>query len=129
MEKYYKRKRYQNQIVREKDRKWFKDMALVLMLTLLIAGAVMFYVWQQVEKIKFGYKIEQMKKEKEVLQELNRELKLERSYLRRLERIENIAKQKLNMIEPEDNCVIIVKKQAEKNKNVKNTKNKTKQGS
>jgi hypothetical protein len=71
MEKYYKRKRYQNQIVREKDRKWFKDMALVLMLTLLIAGAVMFYVWQQVEMIKFGYKIEQMKKEKGVLQELN----------------------------------------------------------
>jgi cell division protein FtsL len=110
MEKYYKRKRYQNQIVREKDRKWFKDMALVLMLTLLIAGAVMFYVWQQVEMIKFGYKIEQMKKEKGVLQELNRELKLERSYLRRLERIENIAKQKLHMIEPEDNCVIIAKK-------------------
>jgi cell division protein FtsL len=129
MEKYYKRNRYQNQIVREKDRKWFKDMALVLMLTLLIAGAVMFYVWQQVEMIKFGYKIEQMKKEKGVLQELNRELKLERSYLRRLERIENIAKQKLHMIEPEEDCVIIVKKQTEKNKNGKDAKNKTKQGS
>lgn len=129
MEKFYKSKIYQNQIVQEKDRTWFKDMALVLMLTVLIAGAVLFYVWQQVEMIKFGYKIEQMKEERNALQELNRELKLERSYLRRLERIESIAKQQLHMKEPDENCVIIIKKQAEKDKNSKDSKNKTQGGS
>jgi cell division protein FtsL len=129
MEKFYKSKIYQNQIVQERDRTWFKDMALVLMLTVLIAGAVLFYVWQQVEMIKFGYKIEQMKEERNALQELNRELKLERSYLRRLERIESIAKQQLHMKEPDENCVIIIKKQAEKDKNSKDSKNKTQGGS
>jgi cell division protein FtsL len=129
MEKFYKTKIYQNEIVQEKDRTWFKDMALVLMLTVLIAGAVLFYVWQQVEMIKFGYKIEQMKEERNALQELNRELKLERSYLRRLERIESIAKQELHMIEPDESRVIIIKKQEEKDKNSNDNKNKTQDGS
>jgi cell division protein FtsL len=128
MEKFYKRKIYQNRIVQEKDRTWFKDMALVLMLTVLIAGAVLFYVWQQVEMIKFGYKIEQMKEERNALQELNREVKLERSYLRRLERIESIAKQQLHMIEPDESRVIIIKEQAEKDKNSNDNKNKTQDG-
>lgn len=122
MEKYRSKIKYHNQVVREKDRNWFKEMSLVLMLTLMIAGAVMFYVWQQVEITKYGYKIEQMKGEKEILEKLNRELKLECSYLGRLDRIERIAKEELNMIEPEEEQVIIVRKEDLENAYLQNAK-------
>jgi len=56
----------------------------------------------------------------EALLKLNRELKLECSYLSRLERIERIAREELNMIEPREEQVIIVHKEALDNTNLPN---------
>lgn len=113
MADYHSKTNYQNQVIREKDQNWFKEMRFIILLTLIIGGAVMFYVWQQVEMIKYAYKIEEMIKEKKALQKINRTLRLERSYLSRLERIEEIAKKRLHMIEPEEGQVIIIGEKAE----------------
>ena len=48
----------------------------------------MTYVWQHFSAIEYGYKIEQLKSEREAIMESNRALKLEESSLRDLSRID-----------------------------------------
>ena len=66
----------------------------------LFAGALavllmftMVYVWQHFSAIEYGYKIEQLKVEREAIMESNRALKLEESSLRDLSRIDTLARQ------------------------------------
>lgn len=54
---------------------------------------MMVYVWQHFSAIEYGYKIEQLKVEREAVMESNRALKLEESSLRDLSRIEALARQ------------------------------------
>ncbi len=53
----------------------------------------MTYVWQHFSAIECGYKIEQLKSEREAIMESNRALKLEESSLRDLSRIDPLARQ------------------------------------
>ncbi len=53
----------------------------------------MVYVWQHFSAIEYGYKIEQLKSEREAIMESNRALKLEESSLRDLSRIDALARQ------------------------------------
>jgi len=53
----------------------------------------MIYVWQHFSAIEYGYKIEQLKSEREAVMETNRALKLEESSLRDLSRIDPLARQ------------------------------------
>ena len=53
----------------------------------------MIYVWQHFSAIEYGYKIEQLKSEREAIMESNRALKLEESSLRDLSRIDPLARQ------------------------------------
>lgn len=61
-------------------------LALLLMFTMV-------YVWQHFSAIEYGYKIEQLKVERESIMESNRALKLEESSLRDLSRIDTLARQ------------------------------------
>jgi cell division protein FtsL len=60
---------------------------------------VMVYLLQHLSAIEYGYRIEQAKAEQSAIVESNRELKLEESSLKDLERIETEAR-KLGMIPP-----------------------------
>jgi cell division protein FtsL len=60
---------------------------------------VMVYLLQHLSAIEYGYRIEQAKAEQNAIVESNRELKLEESSLKDLERIEAEAR-KLGMIPP-----------------------------
>ena len=60
---------------------------------------VMVYLLQHLSAIEYGYKIEQAKAEQSAILESNRELKLEESSLKDLERIEAAAR-KLGMVPP-----------------------------
>lgn len=53
----------------------------------------MVYVWQHFSAIEYGYKIEQLKAERDNVMESNRTLKLEESSLRDLSRIDTLARQ------------------------------------
>ena len=60
---------------------------------------VMVYLLQHLSAIEYGYRIEQAKSEQNAIVESNRELKLEESSLKDLERIEAEAR-KLGMVPP-----------------------------
>ena len=60
---------------------------------------VMVYLLQHLSAIEYGYRIEQAKAEQNAIVESNRELKLEESSLKDLERIEAAAR-KLGMVPP-----------------------------
>ena len=78
---------------REREMRFFG--VALLCLFLLVMG----YALQHFRAIEYGYKIEQAKAEQSVFLESNRELKLEESSLKDLERIETAAR-KLGMVPP-----------------------------
>ena len=77
-------------IVDPKRRRELASFAFTLGILLMFA---MIYVWQHFSAIEYGYKIEQLKSEREAIMESNRSLKLEESSLRDLSRIDPLARQ------------------------------------
>ncbi len=74
------------------------------MITLGITLGVLFllamvYLWQHFSAIEYGYKIEQLKSERDAVVESNRTLSLEEASLRDLSRIDRLARQ-LGMQQP-----------------------------
>lgn len=77
-------------VVDPKRRRELATFAVALSILLLFT---MTYVWQHFSAIEYGYKIEQLKSEREGILESNRALKLEESSLRDLSRIDTLARQ------------------------------------
>jgi cell division protein FtsL len=77
-------------VVDPKRRRELAYFAFTLALLLVIS---MVYVWQHFSAIEYGYKIEQLKAERDSVVESNRALKLEESSLRDLSRIDTLARQ------------------------------------
>ncbi len=62
---------------------------------------VMVYLWQHFSAIEYGYKIEQLKSERDTITESNRALSLEEASLKDLSRIDRMARE-LGMQRPVD---------------------------
>jgi cell division protein FtsL len=77
-------------VVDPKRRRELASFAVTLSILLMFA---MIYVWQHFSAIEYGYKIEQLKSEREAVMETNRALNLEESSLRDLSRIDTLARQ------------------------------------
>lgn len=71
-------------------RREMKVFAIVLAVMFVL---VTVYVWQHFSAIEYGYKIENLRSERDVLVEANRSLKLEEASLRDPERIDTLARQ------------------------------------
>jgi cell division protein FtsL len=68
---------------------------------------VLSYAWQHFRAIEYGYKISEMKVQRDNLTEMNRALRLEEASLRDPERIDKLAKN-LGMITPQPGQVILL---------------------
>jgi len=77
-------------VVDPKRRRELASFAVSLSILLVL---VMVYVWQHFSAIEYGYKIEQLKAERDAIVESNSALKLEESSLRDLSRIDALARQ------------------------------------
>jgi len=75
------------------DPKRRRELALFGVMLGLLLMISMVYVWQHFSAIEYGYKIEQLKAERDNIMESNRALKLEESSLRDLSRIDTLARQ------------------------------------
>lgn len=95
-------------LVKERDQARVRDLRRVVWICAAILAPVLFYVWQQVEYIRYGYQVEQLRAERSRLTEWNRKLKLERATLLNLKRIEKVASGRLGLVPPSpDNTVKI----------------------
>lgn len=86
-------------LVKERDEARARELRRVVWICAAMLVPVLFYVWQQVEYIRYGYRLEELRAERSRLVEWNRQLKLERATLLNLKRVE-MAAGKLGLVPP-----------------------------
>ena len=69
-----------------------RELRMVTVASAVLFFMVMVYAWQHFSAIEYGYRIETQKAQRDSLQEVNRELRLEEAALRDPERIDLLAK-------------------------------------
>jgi len=77
-----------------------KKIMLFVSCTIIVIFILTFYIWHQMESIRIGYEIGKLEEKVLNLGRQVDELQTEKSYLLSLDRVEKIAKEKLNLVEP-----------------------------
>jgi cell division protein FtsL len=86
---------------------------LILVSCSLIVIGIISYIWRGVEILTMGYKMRDIYTQQRLLKEQRQKLILEREALRSLKRVEQIAIRDLNLIKPNPDQIMILRKQAE----------------
>ena len=68
--------------------------------TIIVIFILTFYIWHQMESIRIGYEIGKLEEKVLTLGREVDELEAEKSSLLSLDRVEKIAKEELNLVEP-----------------------------
>lgn len=79
-----------------------------LLAILGIIGMLLLFVWERVDIVRVGYKIEQLKAQKVALQREQDELRVKASALTAPDRIARAAAEKLGMMPPQPGQVVMV---------------------
>lgn len=87
-------------LVRERDRRRLRELLLVVVALAPLAAALLAYTWIHLEVLRIGYHIGDLERRLHRLQQDERHLRLEASYLARPERIEEHARRDLGMVPP-----------------------------
>ncbi len=77
-----------------------KEIMLFVSCTIIVICILTFYIWHQMESIRIGYEIGTLEEKVLTLGRQVDELQTEKSYLLSLDRVEKIAKEELNLVEP-----------------------------
>jgi cell division protein FtsL len=101
-----------NPIVREADRRQWQEFLRTAGVWALILLMGLFAAWQHFEVFLHGYQIEQVLREKQEEEAINRQLRLQIETLRSPERIERIATTDLQMIVPKPSSTIVLQRLA-----------------
>jgi cell division protein FtsL len=95
-------------LVRELDRVRARELLLVVLLSVVMLLPVLAYVWQNVEWIQIGYRIERLKGQRDRLVESQHRLRLEKVSLESLSRIEHLSTTTLGLSQPPAGMVVLV---------------------
>lgn len=87
-------------LVRERDRRRWRELAFVVLAILPAALGVLVNIWVQLEVLRSGYRIHALERQLDQQVQQERELRLEASYLANPERIERRAIAELGMQRP-----------------------------
>jgi cell division protein FtsL len=96
------------QLVRQVDQRRHKELLMVAATGLSLAAALLAYAWQHFEMIQYGYRMEELRLEREYLVKIHRQLALERAALASPDRIEAIAKRELGMTSPTESQIVVI---------------------
>lgn len=77
-----------------------KEIILFVSCTIIVISILTFYIWHQMESIRIGYEIGKLEEKVLTLRRQVDELQTEKSFLLSLDRVEKIAKEELNLVEP-----------------------------
>jgi len=77
-----------------------KEIVLFVSCTIIVIFILTFYIWHQMESIRIGYEIGTLEEKVLTLGRQVGELQTEKSSLLSLDRVEKIAKEELNLVEP-----------------------------
>ena len=95
-------------LVLELDRGRVRELILAVALAGIMLLPLLLYVWQSSEWIRTGYRIEQLKNQRDHLAEINLQLRLEKASLESLARIQQLAGEQLGLAEPPGGTVVLV---------------------
>jgi cell division protein FtsL len=97
-----------NPIVRELDSERHREMWGGMAIGVFLVLVFLFSAWQHFELVRYGYRLEELQKEREAEAEISSHLRLEVETLRAPARIERLAVRRLGMVAPgpEDSSVI-----------------------
>ena len=99
-----------NPIVREVDEARQRDLWKTVGLTVGLVIAALFFAWPHMELMVNGYRIEQLQKQKDVEEEMTRQLRLEIETLRSPKRIEALATTRLHLVAPKQDEAIVLER-------------------
>jgi cell division protein FtsL len=74
---------------------------------IILAGSLL-YVWQHIQVIRMGYRVERLNAESSALIQEEKQLTLKLAQLKSLGRIEEIARGRLRMVTPEPSQIIFL---------------------
>jgi cell division protein FtsL len=94
-------------LVLESDRARTRELLVVVALSVFMLLPVLAYVWQNVEWIQIGYRIEKLKNQRDHLVEAQHRLRLEKASLENLARIERVGVHQLGLTEPPSSMVVM----------------------
>jgi cell division protein FtsL len=87
-------------LVRERDRRRVRELALVLLVVVCLGGGLLAYTWIHLEVTRTGYHIDELETELTRLTREERQLRLESAYLASPSQIQRRAAEELGMQAP-----------------------------
>ncbi len=87
----------------------WKQVALGAGLALLLLGNLTFYIWYQSESVRLGYQIHELEMKVDKLKEEIKRLETRKEALLSLERIDRVARNELQLQDPQPDQVIFEK--------------------
>jgi cell division protein FtsL len=99
-----------NPIVREVDEARQRELWKSVGLAVVSVVVALFFAWPHFELVRNGYRIEQLQKEKEIEEQMTRQLRLEIDTLRSPKRIESLATTRLHLVAPKQDEAIILER-------------------
>jgi cell division protein FtsL len=94
-----------SRLVKVEDPQRAREMRTFAIVLSCLCLLVLSYAWQHFKAIEYGYKISELKVQRDNLTEMNRALRLEEASLRDPERIDKLAKN-MGMVPPQPGQVI-----------------------
>ena len=95
-----------SRLVREVDQEKRRECFRLLRLGVLVFLSVLLFSWQHLQCVRAGYEIEELKAQRAVAQEWNRQLRLQQAALADPQRIDTLARKELGMVSPSPRQVI-----------------------
>jgi len=99
-----------NPIVREVDEAQKRELWRSVGIGVFLVAVLLFSAWQHFELLRHGYQIEQLQRERAEEAVVSRHLRLEIETLREPARIERIAKEQLQLVEPSADEAIVIER-------------------
>ncbi len=96
------------QRVERGEQKRYRLLFLTLSLGLCLVGLALLYVWLRLQVVHLGYVLSTLSKLQNQLEQENRELKVELATLTSPQRLEEMARVRLGLREPEKGQVVIL---------------------
>jgi len=93
-------------LVRERDRRLRRELAVVVAVVLSLGGGLLGYTWMHLELLATGYRIVALEREQRDLAQEERRLDLETAYLASPQQVETRAAQGLGMQSPATDQVV-----------------------
>jgi len=83
-----------------------KEIILVVFCIIIVISILTFYIWHQMESVRIGYEIGELEEKVLNLRKEVEKLETKKSTLLSLERVEKIAKEELNLVEPKEEQLV-----------------------